>query len=135
MTTTETSSNGLPPPGLTSLDAASVVPYAPSTGNRRREIVEADILATLSAVVRRPPALSRGRSGSGASGGFERILLAQAAPLLRMPTGQLAHAVSGLVLRRQALCKAEGADEALSGLAALGLLARMFEHLAIMQSK
>jgi hypothetical protein len=135
MSKTETFSNGPPPPGLNSLPETEVVPYGPSAENRRREVIEADILATLSAVVRRPPALSRVRSSHGAADGFEQVLLAQAAPLLRMPTGQLAHTVSGLVLRRQAMCKAAGDGEALSGLAALNLLARMFEHLAIMQSK
>jgi hypothetical protein len=135
MSKTESSSNGPPPPGLSDLPEADVVPYGLTTGDRRREIIEADILATLSAVVRRPPALSRGRRARDAAGGFEQVLQAHAAPLLRMPTGQLGHAVSGLVLRRQAMCKAAGDGGALNGLAALNLLARMFEHLAIMQSK
>lgn len=115
------------PTGPLSLDPA------PEPHRRPQNALDPMTLVQLTAIVRRPPALNS-TPGADASP-LEAAMLRHAAPILQLSTGKLAFSISELVVRREREIRDGGDIEALDGMASLGLIARMFEHLAMMQAR
>jgi len=85
-------------------------------------------------LTRRPPKLTVNGIQKRTTSSFDEVLLEEIRPVSGVTTGELAYSVAELVIRREKELSETGDDHVKEGLATLLELARMFEHLAILQT-
>jgi len=91
-------------------------------------------MASMIAKVRRPPLLKLRQAGTTSSSAYEDMLHEWSEPLSRMSTGQLSYLVSRTLQRQMVSDPADHDPELIAGLQTLDRIARMYEHLAMLQS-
>lgn len=91
-------------------------------------------MASLIATVRRPPLLRNRKTASSVPHIHDKVLQKHAAPLAQYSSSELAFFVSHIVQRREADIIPIRVEEVREGYVALAKLARMYQHLSILQT-
>lgn len=99
-----------------------------------RPLIDPEHLATVAMVVRRPPELQFGPGLDAKTPHIEQLVLDELDPVLHRTTGELAYSVAELVIRREPEVTASEDPSGRAGLANLGEMVRMFEHLSVLQT-
>ncbi len=84
--------------------------------------------------VRRPPLMRSSASGAGRASAYDDMLETWSEPLDALSTVELSYRVSMTLQRRLSDDADHGHPDMIGGLQALDRIARMYEHLAILQS-
>jgi hypothetical protein len=91
-------------------------------------------LAGLNTVTRRPPALHLRPTLAAEANGLDALLLPEVKRIAATETAEFAFSVAELALRLEKRVKASSDQGAKDGLAVLSEMARMYEHLFVLQA-